>query len=219
MDNRKSLLAVALILFFLACMTLAPGCGGKRVKGGESPGVAEEELAEETAEAAEGEALPGTSLDEGVTAEGTRRPSGYGFDPQEIGHKEPLEYLQLVDVRWSDHGDYFRLVAELKKLDGSDVENVPWCRAEILEDPTDLPGRNTMLFIRGIHAADIHVASLRPGIGTLTGDPMCFQVSLTTTFSYDGVDGATLHVSKNDKRPHRLSYATSPMRIILDIQK
>lgn len=31
----------------------------------------------------------------------------------------------MVDVRWADHGDYFRIVFEVKEMDGSDSDYVP----------------------------------------------------------------------------------------------
>lgn len=144
---------------------------------------------------------------------------GFSLDTQEIGSKEPLHYLKLVDVGWSDHGDYFRLVAELKRGDWEDVDDVPWCFTDYPEQPeTVQTWEEIRLYINGIRDEDIGV-SLSPGEGVLTGDPMVYQVLMSTTYSVDGTPSVSIFCSTHGQKMHRLSYDTAPMRIILDIQK
>ncbi len=202
-------------LFLLACTGLHVGCGSGEEKAvREAAAEQEEEVAEGVPS---GEAPTGGGEVTGGERAGEEPPAGYLYERQEIGSPSPLEYLQLVDVRWADHADYFRVVAELKRLDGTDAVNVPWCFADYSEDPTIEPGTEIHLYIRGIRREDNHATSLQAGEGTLTGDEVCYQILMTQFGSVDGVEPVNLFVSTRERRPFRLSYATSPLRIILDI--
>lgn len=211
---RKTV-AVFLLLLAVSATSLT-GCGRKeaeREKGqAEEERVVEETAAERTGGGEEAAPSDGESAESGP-------PAGYLYAKQEIGSKTPLEYLKLVDVRWSSHGDYFRVVAELKRLDGTDATNVPWCFADYSDDPTIEYGTEIRLYIRGIKPEDIEVTSLKGSEGQLTGDPVCSQILMTTGGSLDGVELVNLFVSTETKRPFRLAYATAPLRIILDIWK
>lgn len=222
---KKLAVLAVLLLLPLASMSPLVGCGGGKAEKGEATGeksAEEETFREEVAkkEAPSGEAREaGPPTPGGEESAGTELPSGYLYQRQEIGSTTPFEYLQLVDVRWADHGDHFRVVAELKRLDGTDATFVPWCFAEYSDDPTIEPGTEIHLYIRGVRREDIHVTSLTLGEGALTGDAVCYQLLMTPFGSVDGVDPVNIFVSTRDRRPFRLTQETAPLRIILDIWK
>lgn len=214
---RKARVVVLAMLFIFVGSMLAPGCGCTEKETVEP----EEEVAEASEPAVRnGESAP-QSVSGGGEPSGTQQAGGdYDFNAKEIGSKTPLQYLKLVDVRWSDEGDHFRLVAELKRGDWSDATELPWCFTDYPEDPTvEEQGLQIRLYIRGIRGEDIDVSSLQAAHGRLTGDDMCYQLLMTTSNSVDGVPAVNLFIFTRAKRPHRLTYAMSPMRIIVDVLK
>lgn len=222
--KKLGVLAV-LSLLLLASMSPLVGCGGGEAEKGEATGeesaeegtIGEEAVREEapSREAGEGDrTTPG-----GEESAGTEAPPGYLYGRQEIGSTTPLEYLQLVDVRWADHGDHFRVVAELRRLDGSDATRIPWCFADYSDDPTIEPGTEIRLYIRGVRREDIRATSLTLGEGALTGDAVCYQLLMTPFGSVDGVEPVNIFVSTRDRRPFRLTHETASLRIILDVWK
>ncbi|MDI6874578.1 hypothetical protein [Candidatus Solincola sp.] len=217
MKKTVTVYVVLLLILLIFSVTPFAGCGGKEAEKEKETAAEEEAVVDEAPAEEEGESA-GTVPGGGEDAE-TGPPADFLYKRQKIGNKTPLEYLQLVDVRWSSHGDYFRVVAELKRLDGTDATNVPWCFAAYSDDPTIEYGTEICLYIRGIRPEDIHLSTLRVGEGLLTGDPECYQVMMSTYGSLDGVDPVNLFVSTRTKRPFRLTYATAPLRIILDIWK
>ncbi len=213
--SKGAVRLVVLAVFLLApSLILFPGCGSSRTdEDGEA--AVEEAVAEEEATGGgeEGE-------DDADRAPAGGEAEGFGLETQEIGSRDPLHYLKLADVRWSDHGDYFRLVAELKRGDWMDTEDIPWCFSDYPEEEREpvQTWEEIRLYINGIRHEDIHV-SLSPGEGVETGDPVVYQVLMGTTYSVDGTPSVSLFCSTHGQKMHRLSYATDPMRIILDILK
>ncbi len=212
---RKAVAVFVVLILALSSM-LFLGCGGKEAAKEEETAEKEEVAGEIPAGEARGGEETAPSGEESAEA---GPPAGYVYGGQVIGSKTPFEYLKLVDVRWGSHEDYFRVVAELKRLDGTDVTNVPWCFADYSDDPTIEYGTEIRLYIRGIKPEDVQITSLKGGHGQLTGDPVCYQILMSTYGSLDGVDPVNLFVSTKTKRPFRLTYATAPLRIILDIWK
>ncbi len=145
--------------------------------------------------------------------------TGFSSRRQEIGSMEPVNYLKLVDLRWSDQGDYFRVVAELKRGDMYDTTEVPYCFADYLVgDYEEVDVEEIMLFIRGIRREDVFGPYLG-GSARETANDDVFQILYVTSHSIDPVPGVTILCSTNGQIMFRLSCSTSPMRIILDIKK
>ena len=78
--------------------------------------------------------IPFSAEDQGVTTP-EEQPSPYGAgttEKQSVGTM--IDGLQLRDIRWSDHGSYFRIVFEMGTSDGKPVLQVPHADATMSVD-------------------------------------------------------------------------------------
>lgn len=216
-------LASLIILTLFACS----GCGGSEegaVEEHENEQVETEDDENRTQEA-------DTSQEEYQAEEDEASISGGGSDfelePQEIGAGAHLSDLRITDIRWADHGEYFRIVFELECSDGSEVTEVPNCHTwytgfghpeheklyELFVSFDDI--LNYRFDYAPFAAADTPVSLGDPLVETIKRlswadtEPVCFEVECAHSDAHPGVSS----------RPHRLMYQTHPMRVIMDIQR
>lgn len=228
---RLRLPACAALSLLLAAMLLAAGCGkaqpqesreqaqvmetGEGAETTTGTGTAEEEAGEESGESESEE----PSVTGGNTA--------FSLEKQAIGEGGYVPDLRITDIRWADHGDYFRIVFEVEKSDGSAVTEVPNCHTyypgsydpasenfhELNLSFDDIP--RYMFDYAPFQADDTPVSLGDPlietmeRVGVADTESIFFKVRCSYSPAHPGVSS----------RPHRLMYATNPMRIILDIQK
>lgn len=240
MENKASrigppwlrLLVSAALAALLALAMLTAGCGKSKTEpAGEQARVSEKseeataptgaETAEEEAEAGEEEAA--TEEEASVTGGN----ASFSLEKQQIGEGGYIHDLRIADIRWADHGDYFRIVFEVEKSDGSAVTEVPNCYT--LYPASDFPASENYheLFISfkdipryqydypefqaddtPVSLGDTLVKTLER-VGVADTEQLRFKISCAYSEAHPGVSS----------RPHRLMYATNPMRVILDIQK
>ncbi len=222
----KMLVISALLFCLIAMVTMGCNCGGS------SKGVEEQQE-----EALQPTQVPTTvtppATSGGGTSGGQSGPvsgghTSYSMDGQKIGEGNYSEWLNIVDVRWADHGEYFRVVFQLKRLNGSDTTIVPNVETRyISHDPgPTVPYINTFVYInfnnvRGSGSCfdsdlpeGVHVSmgnSLLEYIElvcTADTEPCSFRVYYRTNKAHPGVSA----------RPSKLHWETNPMRVILDFR-
>ncbi len=223
----KALVVPALMLCLIALVIAGCNCG-------RGASQVEEEQQDHTPQATEvpTTVAPPATSGEGTSGGGSGPTSGghtsYSMDGQKIGEGNYSEWLKIVDVRWADHGEYFRVVFELKRLDGSDTTIVPNVETKyVSHDPGPTYSyEDTFVYIyfnnvRGTGAffdtdlpAGVHVSmgnSLLEYIERLStayGEPCTLRVYYRTNKAHPGVSS----------RPSKLHWETNPMRVILDFR-
>lgn len=228
---RAALILIMAAALCVPLLTLA-GCGKAEVReGGAQPQEEYVQAQEEAAAvdgappgegAAESDALDVPDSDGDAGDDGSEGTSGGGntsfaFDAQALGSSGGYPGFDVVDVRWSDHGDFYRIVFELRGHDGAVLDRVPICET-YYPDGTATPEDMRRLGIRLVGFYDLLDEELMPTHATVsTGD------DVVTEITNMGIFGATdtLHfwVSMSWPHKHRLHYLADPMRIILDISK
>jgi hypothetical protein len=146
------------------------------------------------------------------------------LDGQEIGTGEYIPELRVSDIRWSNHGEYFRIVFEFENSDGSEVTEVPNCR-------TWYPGGpgSERYYEIYISLSDIVTYKFDYAPFATPDTPVSLGDSLVETMErYSTADGESVffivrcsHSEAHpgvSSRPHRLMYESDPMRVILNIQ-
>lgn len=144
----------------------------------------------------------------GQTATEQESPYGSGLtSPQTVG--TILDGVQLLDVRWADHGSYFRIVFDMGTSEGVPMLQIPHAEASLEEDGTQL--RVLLGGIRSISdKANAQASELSVGNDLVT--------SIRRIPSQD--DQALLYVV-DLSRPatYALAGVGSPGRIVIDIMK
>ena len=213
---RKLTLFLVLLALF-AGLWVTAGCGDSKEEGaGET---VEETAAEETTS---GEAVSGTgSGNAGGGGGGAQSGSAsFSLEDQVIGNGTFNPDLKVTDITWADHGDYFRIVFELKKADGTDLTAVPNCHTwysnpyyVLILSLDDIPTWKYDYPL--LQEAVVPVQFGDPVVqmmfrwSTADGEPITIEVTCAYSEAHPGVSS----------RPHRLTYEANPMRVILDIQK
>ncbi|MBZ9571789.1 hypothetical protein KJA15_00385 [Patescibacteria group bacterium] len=125
---------------------------------------------------------------------------------QTIG--EPTDGLMLNAIRYSDHGAFYRFVFEIKKLDGSEAQAIPFTKAVLYASAKVIE-----VVINGMRN---NLAG--PSIGKIVeiGDPVVFSYVQEKIY-----DDQTLQysIALNKYSEYYLYALTNPVRIIIDIQK
>ena len=126
--------------------------------------------------------------------------------PQSVG--EPVDGLQLSDIRWADHGAYFRIVFEMA-IPGSDLARVPRADASMTPDH-----KQVKVILSGIRSlgssANVTASSLNVGDSVVT--------SMTRVPSGD--DQAIIYdIDLSKATSYSLAGLDSPGRIVVDITK
>lgn len=196
---RAPALALALGLAFFA----APGCGGNSSSGVTSAGSAATNTSTGTQTA-----VPSSDSGQTQTVPG-EPPAPYGAGstaPQSVG--ELVDGLQLSDIRWSDHGSYFRVVFEMGNPGGV-MTQVPHADASMTADHKQV--RVVLGGIRSLGgSANVTAKSLSVGDSVVT--------AITRVPSGD--DQAMIYnIDLSKATTYSLSGLSSPGRIVVDITK
>lgn len=216
MSGRNRAWATAVrwaVLFLLALLVSSAalwsaGCGGKEERGAEAE-TGKEEAGEE-AGPGEGRtpAEPPPPVDEGW------RDAGFSTDPQRLRYGTSIPGLDFFDFYWADKGEYVELSFEFRKRDGSEVTNIPEVYSSYRA------GNVIELTFMDVPTGLCDLPSFEPGVPVDLGIPTLETVMLVdyaygepTTFQ------VTCTGSGSSRRPHRLTYKVSPMRVILGIWK
>ncbi len=217
-------------LFLLASLFVSCQCG-RSVKG-EQEEVEQKEEEIDGDESEEEGARTGDGEDEEEDEEGGEDEipesggiSEFDLNEKSIGSGSTVSDLEVADIRWADHGDYFRIVFEFARSGGGEVTAVPNCHTWYSGAPGDKEYHKIYITLEDIptyrfdyapFAADDTPVSLGDPlvetlqrVGTADTEPVFFLVTCSYSPAHPGVSS----------RPHRLIYQTHPMRIILDILK
>ncbi len=210
---RKFLVLSTLLVTLLLIAAVFPSGCGRSEKGeasGEEKAVSEAEEQAGTEEPAKtGKVEETEEAEEAPSRETEGESMPFTFDAQSIG-SGGVPGLVINDVRWSDHGDYYRIVFEIHRTDGTDTTTLPttqsWYgsadqrRLLIFFLGTDVSDSQFDELEEEVFLGDSRVTALRRQMGAST---------LETTFA----------VVTNEPSRHYLHYVTGPMRVILDIEK
>lgn len=215
--------AVLLAVLILSLSLVTGGCGKSEEAG---PGeVEKEEVVEEEPQEEVVEEGAGESEEEEVSVTGGD--TEFDLEPKKVGVLEPMPELRIADIRWADHDEYFRIVFEFRNADGSEVTRVP--QVSTSYKPGAAPGEweywNIFISLDCMiryqfdfppfNGDDVPVSLGHPlvksmeRVGTADTEPITFLVRCAYSPAHPGVSS----------RPHRLMYATHPMRVIVDIRK
>jgi hypothetical protein len=217
MKKKANLAATVLIAtMLLTAVVVAGGCGSSTRSSGTQPAKSEETTQQGQVN---GNTQAASSQQSSSTSSSTSSGSGsdddsdagvvYSFDSQQVGSGFPPELLKVVDVRWSDHGSYFRIVFDVKKLDGSDSSYVPQCGVGYAVDHTSLS-----LYIVGTSVTDPAFSTI--GSYVSIGDTVVDSMAQVMPA---GSGEATFGIHLTAPHGCHLSYATGPLRFIVDIDK
>jgi len=218
--HKTSLLIVLFAALLLALAVFATaGCGSS---GDDADQQEQEQVSEETA----GEDQEDTTIasdesaecDSGIPSSGGN--TEFSLELQEIGAGNVGAAYKLTDVSWEDHGEFFRVIFELKNADGSDVTEIPYCNTWYVSEYYDIGiSLNNIITYKFDYApfaaAEVPVSLGDPLVETIERmfsadtEPVSFRVICAHSEAHPGTSS----------RPHRLMYITDPMRVILDIQK
>ncbi len=208
-------LSVLSVLILCAGMVYLQGCGKPRQEEEatemEMPPAEEQPPATTPATPGESTGGGGTNGGGGTSGEGKGGESHYSFNPQSIGSSSGPGYpLVIQDVRWADQGDYYRVVFEIKKSDGTDTTYLPFSQTS----GTSSSSRKIQFLIMGVGVNDPQFLNI--GDQVSLGDPV---VSSIKRVEGGGSLETSFVINLTTPRKHYLHYSTGPMRVILDIQK
>lgn len=214
---------VLALVVLCAGLWMTAGCGGS-TKGSQETGTgqATSTSAGDTAQNQNANQNTNTNTN-GGQSEGTSSVSGgntdFSLNNQQIGGAYVPD-PRITDIRWADHGDYYRIVFEFENQDGSEVTTVPKTHTwyfkpdygiAIAFDNFATFKYDYSEFTEGdvpVNLGDALVKTMYRW-DTADGEPVTFEVDCEHSDAHPGVSA----------RPHRLMYQTNPMRVILDIQK
>lgn len=129
----------------------------------------------------------------------------YSQTIQSIG--QPAQDLRLNKIRIGDHIDFFRIVFDIKNLDGSDVSIIPLTKASYLSEENEIE-----IEIQGIQK---NLAG--PGIGEKKKiwDPV------VSSYTQQEIENKAVKyiISLNKSLAYFLHSRLDPARIIVDIEK
>jgi len=151
----------------------------------------------------------------------------FSLDMQEIGKGDLVSDLKVADIKWSDQGEYFRIVFEFEREDGGEVTEVPNCNTWYTASGSPGHEKYYELFIalddilpyqfdyapfsvadKPVSLGDSLVETMER-VSSADTEPVFFLIRCSYSEAHPGVSS----------RPHRLMYESDPMRVILDIQK
>ncbi|MHB9112744.1 MAG: hypothetical protein ACYC4D_09005 [Thermoleophilia bacterium] len=201
---RKFMAAVALTVFVLMSALLTSGCDD------ESSTTANSSAGDVTAATSPVETPVPYITPEPIQTVPEEQPSPYGAGltgSQSVGTL--IDGLQLRDIRWSDHGSYYRIVFEMGTPEGELVLQVPHADATMSAD-----GRQIRVVLGGIRSISsrqsVTSASLDPG------DPYVKSIKRLP----EGDDQALVYsIELASPATYSLAGLGSPGRIVVDITK
>ncbi len=216
-------LVLCLALLILSAVLPCAGCG-KAEKGAPAE---EEQAVEEAAE----EGGAGETVEE-ETAEGgeevvVSESGGYTEFDLEDKHLRRGGFnrgLRVSDIRWADHGEYFRIVFEFRRADGGEVTVVPNVSTRYPGPPDNKEYWNLYITLEDIVCGEFSSPLFSPDVPVSLGDPLVEKMRWEYTADTDQVrflvecSYSPAHPGVSS-RPHRLMYMTHPMRIVVDIRK
>ncbi len=218
------LVALTCVASLLSLAVLACAGCDKTEQQEKSPVGEDDETAliEETT-AEEEDATDADEADEDVSISGGN--TDFVLEGQEIGSGDYIPDLEVTDIRWADHGEYFRIVFEFEHTDGSEVTEVPNCHTWYPGAPGDERFYELNISLEDVIqyrfdyapfvTAEIPLSLGDPLVETIERvsgadtEPVFFLVSCAFSEAHPGISS----------RPHRLMYESDPMRVILDIRK
>jgi hypothetical protein len=140
----------------------------------------------------------------------TEQPSPYGAGTtasQTVGML--IDGLQLRDIRWSDHGSYFRVVFEMGTPDGEPLLQIPHAEASMSPD-----GKQVRVVLGGIRSIGSSGNVTSPSLNV--GDPVVKTIQRLP----EGDDQALVYAIELTKpSTYALAGLGSPGRIVIDITK
>lgn len=141
-----------------------------------------------------------------VEAQEDTSPYGAGSTtPQAVGTL--IDGLQLKNIRWSDHGTYYRIVFEMATPDGKPVLQVPHAEASI-------NGTTLRVVLGGIRS--ISDSPSVTSMDNVIGDTMVKSMKRTT----ESDDQALVYeITLAQPTTYSLAGLGSPGRIVIDIVK
>lgn len=125
--------------------------------------------------------------------------------PQAVGTL--IDGLQLKNIRWSDHGTYYRIVFEMATPDGKPVLQVPHAESFI-------NGSSLRVVLGGIRS--ISDSPSVTSMDNIIGDTMVKSIKRTT----ESDDQALVYeISLSKPTTYSLAGLGSPGRIVIDVNK
>lgn len=192
-----AILAFALVLSAMAALTA--GCGDNNAS--TNAATVRTETAETPLPMPEPE--PGTPP---VESQEQTSPYGPGLTtPQTVGTL--IDGLQLKNIRWADHGTYYRVVFEMGTPDGQPVVQPPHAEASI-------NGSTIRVVLGGIRSISDNPNVTAKDLAV--GDPLVTSINRTN----EGDDQALVYnIVLTQPTTYSLAGLGSPGRIIVDITK
>ena len=144
----------------------------------------------------------------GVKAEEQAAPYGPGTNlSQSVG--TTIDGLQLKDIRWSDHGSFFRIVFDLATPDGQPLLQIPRAHAVVSPD-----GKQIQVFLDGIR-------SVGPDPKLAAGELQISDSVVASIGTLPPKDDQSRAYGVNLTRPanYALAGLGSPGRIVVDVIK
>ncbi len=198
-SHKKTLSLLLLVPVIVLGLAIA-GCGGDEAVDttGQATGTSNIQ-----------EPLPLTDTPENpVTVEEQETPYGTGrTTPQTAGMI--FDGLQLLDVRWADHGSFFRVVFDLGTSDGEMMMQTPHAEGSLEED-----GRQVRVLLGGVRSISDNPNAQATDL-TIDND---LVVSIKRMPSQD--DQALLYaIDLSRPATYSLNSLGFPGRIVVDIMK
>ncbi len=209
--KKSRTLMPALLLLILFIALVAPGCAKKEAAEEEAErAVSEEEAppaaAEERAAEAERERPEGTEAEETEEAE---EAMPFASGTQSLGSGWAADMV-ISDVRWADHGTYFRIVFELRKSDGTEATSLPATQAY----PANSEGSELNIFFLGAGVTDSRFRNESDSVSV--AHPLITRIGRTVG---GGSGETTFKVTATAPIRYYLHRVTGPLRVILDIER
>ena len=194
------------ILLVLAAVMLVAGCGGDTASTASLDTVADTSTAPSAVTAQT--PVPFTQSPAAPPPEEQPLPYGSGTtSPQTVGTL--IDGLQLSEIRWGDHGAYFRIVFDMGTPDGQPVMQVPHAEASMSADHKQinvvLGGIRSIGTSENVTSSDLDV-----------GDSLVMSIK-----RLPAKDDQSLTYAIELSRPavYSLAGLGSPGRIVIDINK
>ncbi len=148
------------------------------------------------------------SPDDTVTVKEQDSPYGAGWTtPQTVGLA--LDGLQLLDIRWVDHGSYFRIVFDMGTADGQLLMQAPHAETSLEDD-----GRQVRVLLGGVRSIS-DKANVRADELKINDD---LVLSLKRMPAHD--DQSLLYsIQLSRPAAYALGGLSAPGRIVIDIMK
>lgn len=194
---RLILVRIISLVFTAASIAAIAGCGG-----------AGTDIQTQTQADNSDLIIESPSLAGDTQAEEPDSPLGDGSTlSQSVGSS--LDGLQLLDIRWSDHGTFFRVVFDIGNADGEPLLQTPHANASM---PVD--GKRVEVLLGGIRSISDNPNASASELAI--NDSLVLSIERVP--SYD--DQALLyHIDLLNSSTYALSGLSSPGRIVVDIIK